>query len=118
MRALLALALLGCLDNVPVGGFPDGNVACLLATTGCPLGCATLTGALVDTGAHCIHEDARVVIGCQPLSSGSPLIKWCYQNASRVMVRTDRQIEFGVDRAWHDCPGNVVADVATFPDCQ
>ena len=119
MRVLLLLALCGCLDNVPVGtgdGGPSG--ACVLGPTGCPKGCNVLTGALVDQTAQCIHEDARVIIGCQPPSSGSPNVKWCYQNPSQVRVRTTQQIEFGVDPSWHDCDGAVVMQVAGFPDCQ
>jgi hypothetical protein len=119
MRVLLLLALCGCLDNVPVGTGGDGGGpggACVLGPTGCPTGCATLTGALVDQTAMCIHEDARVVIGCQP-PSGSPAVRWCYQNKTQVRVRTTQQIEFGVDPSWHDCDGTVVQQVAAFPDC-
>ena len=114
MRWVLLLTLAGCLEDVPVGKGDAGNL-CKLGPTGCPEGCVTLTGVLVDQTAHCVHEDAHVVIGCQP-TAGSPNITWCYRNGTMVEVRTTQQIEFGLDPSWRDCLDT--QQVAMYPDCQ
>lgn len=114
MRWVLLLAVAGCLEDVPVGKSDAGGALCMLGPSGCPAGCATLTGALVDQTAHCIHEDARVLIGCNP-TAGAPGVTWCYRNATQVEVRTTQQIEFGLDPQWRDCLDTM--QVSTYPDC-